>query len=158
MFARPPFLFGGCQIDLFENTAFLFVARSTMRFVSAEELTACRLIDFELTACELPDINLNAQPAIDIALSAVLGVPEFDAVPGTECPVGARPVGDLDLRATAIVDAPLAAEALTDHAFDGLQIVDCPLAALQLPADVDFEAEVPDVDLDAEITNSEDCC
>ncbi len=158
MFARPPFLFGGCQFDLFERTAFLFVSRSNTKFISSEDLEACQIIDLELTACELPDVGLNAEPATDLALCAVLGIPEFVAVPGTDCPVGARPIGDLNLRAVSKPDEALAALDLSSLTLEAARLLDCDLDALLLPTDIDLDAEVPDVGLDAEVTNSEDCC
>ncbi len=154
MFARPPFLFGGLQFDLFDRAAFLFIERSTGRFVSMEDLKALQLIDFELTACELPDVSLNAEPATDIVLRAVLGIPEFEAVPGTDLPVGARPVDDLDLLAESLPDEALSALDLSSLALEAMRLLDCDLDALVLPADIDLDAEVPDVDLDAEVTNS----
>ena len=157
MFARPPFLFGGCQFDLFERTAFLFSTRSTTVFVSTVDLEACRIIDLALTACELPDVGLNAEPATDIALRAVHEVPEFVAVPGTDCSVGARPIGDLDLLAESKPDETLAALDLSSLALEAMRLLDCDLDALVLPADIDLDAEVPDVGLDAGVTNSEDC-
>ncbi|MEE8551513.1 MAG: hypothetical protein V3T08_09710 [Gemmatimonadota bacterium] len=157
MFARPPFLFGGCQIDLFEDTAFLFCVRSTTRFVSAEDFEALFAPDIPLAACEILDIVLNAEQVVDVAVSAMLGEPELGALPETDFPIGARPVGDLSLLAEARTDEALSAQQLVDLFLEGMPLTDCTLDALSLPVDVDLDARVEDPVLDAEITSSEDC-
>ncbi len=158
MFARAPFLFGGCQFDLFERTAFLFVARSTGKFVSVEDLEACRIVDLVLDADTALDEALGAMPAVDITLEAALGDLEVGATPALDLPIGARPVGDLALFAEHQPDQVLFARDDVDQALDGLQLVDLDLDALRPRVDVELGAEVVGVDLDSEITNSRDCC
>ncbi len=154
MFSRPPFLFGGLQFDLFERTSFLFFTRSTGQFVSAEDLGACQLLDFELDACEVPDVGLNAVPNTDLELQAVLGDLDVEGTPGTDFTIGAQSIGDLDLLAEHRPDEELPALQVVDLSLEGMRLLDCDLDALALPVDLDLDAEVADFDLDAEITNS----
>ncbi len=157
MFARAPFLFGGCQFDLFERTAFLFLTRSTGKFISVEDLEACRLVDLSLDAGIALDASLGASPVVDLALAAALGDLEVGATTALDLPIGARPVADLALFAEHQPDQAFFARDDVDRALDGLQLVDLDLDALRPRVDVELGAEVVGVDLDSEITNSRDC-
>ncbi len=157
MLAPAPFLFGG-QIDLLEDTSFLFCARqATLCFISVEKLDACVATLVDLGAVVVASEELSARPVVVVALPASKLDAALAAVPQADFPLGARPVEIVALLSSAETVSALAAQRTSVEALDALPRVVLELAARRDPVTVQLQAERTVESLDSAVSDGEPC-